>query len=109
RSLLVPSHLFGQFGVALGQLLEAVIGFDASDNGFAFVRPDPLTIILPVLPALQKEVRALDDGFAAAFDGEGLRADVAADQVVDAGHFFEDASAFLLNGECKHRYIYIVY
>jgi len=105
---LIPGHLFGQFGVALGQLLEAVIGLDACHNGLALVRSDSLAIILTVLMALEQEVRAMGDGLVAAFDLKALRADGAADQVIDASHFFEDASAFLLNSEWKHSYAYIV-
>src|SRR5713101_7889215 len=79
------------------------MAFDPGDDRLPFLRSDPLTVVFAVLSALQKEIRALGDGLAAAFDLKGLFADVAADHAVDAGHFFEDARAFLLDGWGAHR------
>ena len=75
-----------------------MVGLDSGDNGLPFVGADALAVVFAVFPALQQEVGALGDGLAAALDCIGLLTDMAADQVVDGGHFFEDAGAFLLEG-----------
>ena len=88
--------MLGQPGVAFGQLLEAVIGFDPGDDGVQFFGSDPLAVVFAVLPPLQQEVEALGEGLAAPFDLEGLLADMAANHAVDLSHLFEDVGAFLL-------------
>jgi hypothetical protein len=80
-----------------------MMGFDRGDNGLQFIGSDPLAVVLAVFAALQEEVRALRHGLAAALDLIGLLADMAADHAVDAGHFFEDAGAFLLDRKCDHK------
>jgi len=101
--LLVPGHLFGQSGIALGQLLEAGIGLDSRDNGLDLIGSDALAIVFAVFPSLQQEVRALRDGLASALDAKSLFADMAADHLVDASHFVENAGTFLLERRYSHR------
>ncbi len=101
--MLLPGQLLGEQGVAFGQLLEALIGFDAGDDGVQFLRADPLAVVFAVLPPLQQEVGALGEGLAAPLDMEGLLADMAADHAVNLSHLFEDAGAFLLDGWCDHN------
>ena len=95
--LLLPGNLFGELGVAFGQLLEALIGLDAGDDWLQFFRADPLTVIFAVFPPLQQEVRPLGNGLAAALDLVGLLAEMAADHVIDLGYFLKDPGAFLLD------------
>jgi hypothetical protein len=102
--LFLPGHLLGELGVAFGQLLEALIGFDAGDDGVQFLRADPLAVVFAVLAPLQQKVRALSDGLAGPLDLEGLLADMAADHAVHLGHLFEDAGAFLLEGGRDHSW-----
>ncbi len=97
RGLLLPGHLFGQGGITLGQLLEAGIGMDSCDNGLGLIGSDALAVVFAVLPPLQEEVGALGEGLACASDAKGLLADMAADHLVDASHFFENAGTFLLD------------
>jgi len=94
--LLVPGHLFGQGGVALGQFLEALVAFDGLDDKLQFIGSHPLAVVPAVLTALQEVVMALSHGALAALDLIGLLTDMAANHAVDVSHFFEDAGAFLL-------------
>ena len=50
--LLLPSYLLSQGGIAFAQGLEALMGFDASDDGLEFIRGDPLAIVLTRFPTL---------------------------------------------------------
>src|ERR1039457_6324758 len=86
------------------------MGLDSGDNGLQFLGADALAIILAVLPPLQQEVRALGNGLATAFELISLLAQVATDHPVDAGHFFEDLGAFLLEGGRDHSLgLYCIY
>ncbi len=90
-ALLIPGQLLREPSVALDQLLEARIAFDALGDSVQFLRPDPLAVVFAILPALQQKVRALGDGLAGALDLKGLLADFAADHAIDLGHLVEEA------------------
>jgi hypothetical protein len=79
--------------------------FDGGHDELQFLGANALAVVLAVFTALQKVVRALREGLAAAVDLIGLFAHVTANHAVNVSHFFEDPGAFLLEGDCEHRWI----
>ena len=110
RGLIVPGHLLGQRGVAGGQFLEALMPLHARHNAGQVLAGHALAVVLAVLAALQKVIGALDDGLAGALDGQGLLAEMAANELIDLGHLLEEERAFLLEGGVFHKgVLYILY
>ena len=109
RSLVVPGHLLREDCIAGGQSLEAVVSFDGRHDGISFVFRNALTIVFAVLAALENVVGALGDGLAIASDLKGLLADMAANHLIDVGHFLKDGIPFVLDGRSFHIWLILVY
>ena len=97
-ALPIPGELFGQFGVAAGQLLETSVSLDRLGNELQVVGADTLTVIGTLFMPL-KEVVGPEGGAARrTLAVKSLLAEVAADHGVNATDLFKDLGALLLDG-----------
>jgi hypothetical protein len=96
RGLPLPGQLFGQFGVATGQFLEAGMTLDRSGNEIQFVGGNTLAVVSAAFVALQQMVGALGEDAPSPLATVGLLAEMAADHRVDSSHLLKDLSSFLL-------------
>jgi hypothetical protein len=75
---------------------EALMGFNARDDGLEFIGRDALAVVSAGFPALEQVVRALGNGLPTALELVGLLVEVAANHSVDLGDSFADGSPFFL-------------
>jgi hypothetical protein len=88
--------LLGEFGVPAGQFLEACVSLDGMGDERQFLQANALAVVFSILVALQQVIGAMSEEASGALALIDLLAEVAADHRIDAGHFLEDLSSFLL-------------
>jgi hypothetical protein len=92
--------LLGELGVAAGQFPETGMALDGLRDERQFLRANALAVVLSILVALQQVIGAMSEEASSALALIDLLAEMAADHGVDAGHFLEDLSSFLLERGC---------
>jgi hypothetical protein len=92
--------LLGEFGVPAGQCLEPGVSRNGLGDERQFLRADALAVVFSIRVALQQVIGAMSEEASGALALIDLLAEMAADHGIDAGHFLEELSSFLLERGC---------
>ena len=97
-ALPIPGELFGQFGVAAGQLLETSMSVNRFANELQLLGTDALAVVGPIFVSLKGKIGTIRGGARTTLGFESLLAEMAADHGVNTSDFLEDVGALLLDG-----------